>query len=262
MKRTNGFVLLHRRIQKSDLWRFLKSKQIIVAEICVMNANWRDEVYMGLTVKRGQWLTHYHTIQECCPKDISIKEVRGTIGKLSSQEVAFLGTRSVMLSGLRYILITVNNYETYQPEILFDEKTGTWSGTRSGITWAQGGHNKGMTINEEVKEREESENNRRAPVDNSRKDRTGDIANLTSDLAEEKAINNIALVDQIIEETGDRESRAYYERIVRQVDHFVIQRMLGTVHETRNLGEIRKSPGAMLKHLIKLELKEVPDATT
>ena len=250
---TEGYIFLHRKILDSDLWA-LTSEQIIVALVCLLRARWSDGIVKGIPVKRGQWLTHYHTIQECCPKTISLSQVRHAVKRLSSKEVTFFSTRVVTRFGRRYLLITICKYEDYQTpnaEGITRFSTGVVSRVSDGY------HDNKRRI-EELK----NENNRRGPVDNSRKDRTGDIANLTSDLAEEKAINNIALVDQIIEETGDRESRAYYERIVRQVDHFVIQRMLGTVHETRNLGEIRKSPGAMLKHLIKLELKEVPDATT
>ena len=61
-----------------------------------------------------------------------------------------MGTEVVVLMGRRFLLLTVKKYETYQPEILFDEEKGIWSGTKRARERARLGHEKGTTLNEEV----------------------------------------------------------------------------------------------------------------
>jgi len=155
-----GYVFLHRRILDSDLW-CLRSHQIIIAEICLLKAVWKDCVVRGVPLNRGQWLTHYSTIHELCPKGVSIRQVRRAIETLSDSKVGFLDTQVVTRFGRRWLLLTVNNYEGYQAPGLI---TGTGVSTRSGTQGADEGQSGGTTIKEEVKEVEEVKKERIASV--------------------------------------------------------------------------------------------------
>ena len=251
---TEGYIFLHRKILDSDLWA-LTSEQIIVALVCLLRARWSDGIVKGIPVKRGQWLTHYHTIQECCPKTISLSQVRHAVKRLSSKEVTFFSTRVVTRFGRKFLLLTVCKYEDYQNPDL-------WT-TRKGITGVSSRVSHGYHSNNIRKEEEKKEDVTNRPggyggyVDNSH-----NPASLVSDLAEEKALANVDLVNQILEVTRDPENIGYYEKRVRQIPHGRIHGMLSVVKIAKRQGEIKKSPGAMLKHLIKLELQEATDATT
>ena len=224
---TNGFVLLHRRVLESDLWE-LKSKQIVVAMVCLMNATWHDKEFMGMTIRRGQWLTHYHTIKERCPCDISIKEVRGSISILASPELGFLGTEVVTRLGRRYLLLTIKQYNTYQPEIYFDAQRGIWLGTTQGIGTgtrkAQGGHEKGTTLNEEREEPEQIENNE------------GDD-----------------LLERMIAVTGDPKDTLAFALLIKEHGRYWVEGRLGLLKEYIDEGKPIDNRAAYLTTLIKGE---------
>ena len=110
----NGYVFLHRRILQSELWS-LRPYQILIAEVCLLRATWRDTKVQGIQVKRGQWLTHYQAIADLCPRDTTARQVRHTIKILSSERIGFLVTRSVSHRGRHFLLVTVCHYNRYQP---------------------------------------------------------------------------------------------------------------------------------------------------
>lgn len=259
----NGYIRLHRRILTSNLWH-LKPHQIMVALVCLLKAQWQDAKVRGFEVRRGQWLTHYDAIRDLCPGRVSSRQIRHSIKRLASKEIGFLDTQVVTRFGRRFLLITICKYEEYQGQ---PDKVVTRFGGELGSRLSHGCHTSVTTIKEEVKEREKDVNDRGCGnggyVDNS--DPIGKVkvelpagspSELIAELAGKKALDNIALVDRIIELTGDTDSQGYYERRVRQIPHGKIERMLGAVKEAISLGEIRKSPGALLAHLMEQEIRD------
>ena len=210
----------------------------------------------GMWVDRGQWLTHHKDIQAYCSSQVSLQQVRRA--KEALDKIGFSDTTTVRVSGRQFLLVTICNYDRWNP---LPKPADTTADTTTDRQPTLDRQLTDTTITEEVKEVKEVkevEKNKRALVDNSgeeRTDRSEDIQAVVGDLAETRALSNIALVDRILELTGDAKYQEYYERMVRLIDHMAIERMLGAVKEARNLGEIRKTPGALLKHLMKQELK-------
>lgn len=157
----DGWVRLWRRILKSRLWCWCSSKQITVAECCVIKAAWEDTVVQGIPVRRGQWLTHYEEIANLCPKDVTYRVARQAVETLSKRKIEFLGREHVSYHGRHFVLLTVINYDTYNPT---STPIGSDHGSDHGTLSAGGRQAVGTAIKEEVKEDQELKEPRIPPV--------------------------------------------------------------------------------------------------
>ena len=215
----NGYVRLHRRIQESNVWQ-LRSAHITTAETCLLNAVWQPEgrKVHGFQVERGQWLTHYHEIADKAPPDVTAKVARTALSHLASRNVRFLGTRSVTLSGLRFILITIWNYDKYNP------LKGPISGRRAHGR-AHGGHMEGTTLPEEGEEVENNVKRQRPNVDNSGPDPQD-------------------LIARIVELTGDAKSGGGFAVLIAKHGHDYVEGKLGEYRDKVREGFKPDNPGA------------------
>jgi hypothetical protein len=117
----SGWVKLYRKIQRSDMYRSLNSKQRDVMLQCLLLAShqgntweWNGQV---ITCKAGQFVTSLESIRDCCAKDVSIQNVRTALLKLEKWQ--FLTNKSTK-SGR---LITIINWESYQQDQQSDQQS-------------------------------------------------------------------------------------------------------------------------------------------
>lgn len=108
----SGWVKIYRKIQRSDMYRSLNSKQRDIMLQCLLLAShqgntweWNGQV---ITCKPGQFVTSLESIRNCCAKDVSIQNVRTALLKLEKWQ--FLTSKST--KGGR--LITIINWDSYQ----------------------------------------------------------------------------------------------------------------------------------------------------
>ena len=148
MERELGYIYLHRQVLSSDLWA-IKPEDTKIALTCFLKASWCDRMVNGIEIRRGQWLTHLKEIAELSGPKITVKRVRGALGRLTQSGI--LGTGTVTRLGLRYLMVTVMNYDYWNDLLQFQKVPGTGSGTGSGTTRARGGHEVGTTITEVIK---------------------------------------------------------------------------------------------------------------
>jgi hypothetical protein len=106
-----GKIWLHRKILDSDLWA-LSPSHIIVAEVCLLKANWETRTVRGMEVHRGQWLTHRKEIADLCPTAVTERVVRRALVRL--RILRFLVPEVVLCAGRRYLLVTICKYDDYQ----------------------------------------------------------------------------------------------------------------------------------------------------
>ena len=100
----NGFVKLHRNLLK---WEWYKDSNTFKLFIhLLLTANYYDEKWKGIIVKRGSRVTGYHEL--AVETGISFQSVRTAINHLiSTNEI----TKQSSPQGT---IITINNYDKYQ----------------------------------------------------------------------------------------------------------------------------------------------------
>ncbi|OAB30196.1 hypothetical protein PMSD_20640 [Paenibacillus macquariensis subsp. defensor] len=108
----DGWIKLHRKVMKSNMYRMLNSKQRDVMLNILLLANhesntweFRGEVY---SVKPGQFITSLDSLMENCASDVSIQNIRTALLKLEKH--GFLTNESTKKNRL----ITVVNWGVYQ----------------------------------------------------------------------------------------------------------------------------------------------------
>ena len=100
----NGFVKLHRNLLK---WEWYKDKNTFKLFIhLLMTANYYDEKWKGIMVKRGSRVTGYHEL--AAETGLSFQEVRTAINHL------ILTNEITKQSNSQGTIITINNYDKYQ----------------------------------------------------------------------------------------------------------------------------------------------------
>jgi len=107
-----GWVLLHRQIMDSALWK-TSGDVYKLASACLMLANWEPRsviLHNGSQqiLGRGQFLTSLQSLSR--DTGLTIKQVRTGLKRLSSPPVSFLE----QITTRNYRIITICNYEKYQ----------------------------------------------------------------------------------------------------------------------------------------------------
>lgn len=115
----NGWIKLHRKIQKSDLYKTLNAVQRDVMIQCLLLANhkphsweWEGKVF---EVTEGEFVTSLASLKKVCAKNVSIKNIRTALNKL--ERWSFLANKSTKTGRL----IKIVNWGKYQ---LRDNETG------------------------------------------------------------------------------------------------------------------------------------------
>ena len=110
----NGWIRLYRKVQDSQMYKSLNSKQRDVLVQCLLMANhskiewsWGRDVY---ECKPGQFITSLDNLKRKCAKDVSIQSVRTSL--LILEKWQFLTNKSTKTGRL----ITICKWEHYQPE--------------------------------------------------------------------------------------------------------------------------------------------------
>jgi hypothetical protein len=110
----SGWIRLYRKVQHSDMYRSLNSKQRDVMTQCLLLANhkgntweWNGQV---ITCNPGQFITSLDSLKEFCAKDVSIQNIRTALLKLEKWQ--FLTNKSTKTGRL----ITIINWDSYQQD--------------------------------------------------------------------------------------------------------------------------------------------------
>ncbi len=98
------WIKLHNKFLK---WEWYKNKNTKILFIhCLLKANWRDEKFEGVEVKRGSFVTGRKQLSK--ELDLSEQEIRTAIKHLkSTNEITITSTNT-------FSIITINNYDKYQ----------------------------------------------------------------------------------------------------------------------------------------------------
>jgi hypothetical protein len=119
----SGWIKLHRKILKSDMWRNLNSAQRDVAITILLMASYDEgeaETEEGIIkTKPGQCFCSLETIREKCAKDVTIQNVRTALKKL--EKWGFITNES----SKKGRIITVVNWEVYQTSQQTDKPSET-----------------------------------------------------------------------------------------------------------------------------------------
>ena len=118
----NGFIKLYRQIQN---WEWYTDSATVHFFIhCILSANWKDKRWQGKEVKRGQFITSYAHLS--MQTGLSVKQIRIRIDRLvDSGEIEYKGASN-------HSVITVCNYNTYQPKHVEEGKQKTHKGQSKG----------------------------------------------------------------------------------------------------------------------------------
>lgn len=109
----SGWIKLHRKLIRSDMYRQLNSKQRDIMITLLLMANYEESKweYNGelYEIEPGQLVTSLEKIKENCASDVSIQNIRTCLLKL--EKYGFLTNESTN----RNRLITIVNWGLYQP---------------------------------------------------------------------------------------------------------------------------------------------------
>lgn len=100
----NGFIKLHRKILDWEWYDDPNCMRLFLH--CLLRANFKDNNWRGIIIKRGSFLTSIDTLSK--ETNLSISQIRTSIKKLkSTREIA-------SLSHARHSVITIVEYDSYQ----------------------------------------------------------------------------------------------------------------------------------------------------
>ncbi len=153
----SGFVVIHRQIFDSGLWRQFSPADFKVAIACIVFANWKSGEWHTssgiIEIERGQFVTSTQKLAD--DLKLTRKTVRGSLQRLSRAEFLKLGTNT----GQKFTIITVLNYCLYQDQSdNADQTTGHSRATHGPLT----GHSR-ATIEQENKGTREQGNKEQPP---------------------------------------------------------------------------------------------------
>ncbi|MEK5086862.1 hypothetical protein MKY98_07995 [Paenibacillus sp. FSL M8-0228] len=139
----NGYIILARKIRKSNLWLSLKATHRLVMIELLLQAAYQDcEVVRNgeiIPLKRGQIATSYQMIaDDIGDKAVTVKVVRNAIEKLEKHD--FLAKDEAKARAKRGLLLTIVNYGVYQDS---DNYKGKAEGNETGIIRAKQGQSEG-----------------------------------------------------------------------------------------------------------------------
>ena len=142
-----GWILLHKKLLDWQWYDDINTCRVFIH--LLLKANWKDNKWKNIEVKRGQLVTSISKLS--LETGLSEQKVKTSLNKLkSSKEITIKPTN-------KYTLLIVNNYDTYQPDIETINKQ-----TNNQITNKQQTNNyqitttnkdnKDKTLNKEIKE--------------------------------------------------------------------------------------------------------------
>ena len=137
---SNGFIGLHRKILDWEWYDDANTFRVFIH--CLLRANHKSVSWHGITIERGSFVSSYLNLAQ--ELKISVQRVRTALKKLkSTNEITYKATR-------HYSIITVNNYNSYQPT--------TAQGNNQSTTNQQPINNQSTTNNNENNDNNENKN--------------------------------------------------------------------------------------------------------
>lgn len=125
-----GWVKLYRKVQESDLYRNLNSKQrdVMIQVLLMANHESHEWMWQGQIFKcePGQFVTSLDSIKEKCAKDVSIKNIRTSL--LILEKWGFLANKSTKTGRL----ISVIKWAEYQDRDIQPAKEAANKGQTTG----------------------------------------------------------------------------------------------------------------------------------
>lgn len=100
----NGHIKIDRKILDWE-WYSDRNTKILFLHL-LLRANWKDGKFMGIDVPRGSLISSFNRLAK--ETNMSVREVRTAVGHLKSTG------EITCVSGRRFTVFTVNNYERYQ----------------------------------------------------------------------------------------------------------------------------------------------------
>lgn len=110
-----GFIKLHRQITEWEWYTDIPVR--ILFEHCLFKANFEDKKWMGITIKKGSFVTSYENL--AFETGLTIRQVRTALEKLKKTGELTHETTS------RYSMITINNWNKYQTNDKQNDKQTT-----------------------------------------------------------------------------------------------------------------------------------------
>ena len=138
-----GFILLHRRIIKEWEW-YSNINDTRLWVHCLLRANWEDNWYDGILIKRGSFMTSYKSLSS--ETGLTIQQVRTSLAHLKKTD------NLTIENNHQYSIITIKNYDKYQCE----QQTNNTSITRN----QQTSNKRVTTNNKDNKDNKEKINNK------------------------------------------------------------------------------------------------------
>jgi hypothetical protein len=144
----SGWIKIYRKIQDSDMYKQLNSKQRDVMVQCLLLANHKEITWEWqgdfITCHPGQFITSLQNLKKVCAKDVSIQNIRTALGKLKKWQ--FLTIKSTKTGRL----VTVLNWVSYQQDDIDNQQSN------------QQRANKELTTNKNVKnDKKKKKNNKK-----------------------------------------------------------------------------------------------------
>jgi len=199
-----GFILLHRRIIKEWEW-YSNINDTRLWVHCLLRANWEDNWYDGILIKRGSFMTSYKSLSS--ETGLTIQQVRTSLAHLKKTD------NLTIENNRQYSIITIKNYDKYQCE----QQTNN-----TPITHDQHTSNTRVTTNN--KDNKDNKYNKKENIKEKRKYGTfkrvvltdDEYARLVSDYGEEFVINQIVLLDEYIESNNNKNKYTNFNLVLRK----------------------------------------------
>lgn len=100
-----GFLYLHRKLAEWEWYDDANTMRLFIH--CLIFANFKEKQWRGITIKRGQFITSQPKLAQ--ELKLSVQQIRTALNKLKST-----GEITVNITP-DYSVITINNYNAYQP---------------------------------------------------------------------------------------------------------------------------------------------------
>lgn len=199
-----GFILLHRRIIKEWEW-YSNINDTRLWVHCLLRANWEDNWYDGILIKRGSFMTSYKSLSS--ETGLTVQQVRTSLAHLKKTD------NLTIENNRQYSIITIKNYDKYQCE----QQTNN-----TPITHDQHTSNTRVTTNN--KDNKDNKYNKKENIKEKRKYGTfkrvvltdDEYTRLVSDYGEEFVINQIALLDEYIESNNNKNKYTNFNLVLRK----------------------------------------------
>lgn len=199
-----GFILLHRRIIKEWEW-YSNINDTRLWVHCLLRANWEDNWYDGILIKRGSFMTSYKSLSS--ETGLTVQQVRTSLAHLKKTD------NLTIENNHQYSIITIKNYDKYQCE----QQTNN-----TPITHDQHTSNTRVTTNN--KDNKDNKYNKKENIKEKRKYGTfkrvvltdDEYARLVSDYGEEFVINQIALLDEYIESNNNKNKYTNFNLVLHK----------------------------------------------